>query len=174
MEKHATTDGLTGLNNHRTFQEIITREFERAKRYKHPMSVLLTDIDHFKSFNDTYGHPVGDLVLREIAACIRQAVRLNDFPARYGGEEFAVILPETGEQGALVAAEKIRQAVEARVVQSGSNSLRVTISIGCVTYPTYGVTTQELIDSADKALYASKRGGRNRVTMYNPQMAHLK
>ena len=170
MEKLATTDGLTGLNNHRTFQEIMAREFERAKRYGRPISLLLTDIDHFKSFNDTYGHPVGDLVLREIAGCIRSAVRLNDYPARYGGEEFAVVLPETDESGAYVIAERIRQAVEARVIESGSNMLRVTISIGCVTFPTYGTTQQEIIDCSDKALYASKKGGRNRVTMYNPGM----
>ncbi|MDR0330742.1 MAG: diguanylate cyclase [Chitinispirillales bacterium] len=170
MEKLATTDGLTGLNNHRTFQEIASREFERAKRYGRPLSMLLTDIDHFKSFNDTYGHPVGDLVLREIAGCIRSAVRVNDFPARYGGEEFAVVLPETAEQGAMVIAERIRQTVEARVIESGQNMLRVTISIGCVTFPTYGTTQQEIIDCADKALYASKKGGRNRATLYNPSM----
>ena len=170
MEKLATTDGLTGLNNHRTFQEIMARELERARRYSRPLSLLLTDIDHFKSFNDTYGHPVGDLVLREIAGCIRNAVRINDFPARYGGEEFAVVLPETPEQGAFVIAERIRQMVEAKVVDSGPNKLRVTISIGCVTFPSFGQTQQELIDFADKALYTSKKTGRNRVTMYDPTM----
>jgi len=170
MEKLATTDGLTGLNNHRTFQEIAAREFERAKRHGRPLSMLLTDIDHFKNFNDTYGHPVGDLVLREIAGCIRTSVRANDFPARYGGEEFAVVLPETAEQGAMAIAERIRQTVEAKVIESGKNMLRVTISIGCVTYPTFGTTQQEVIDCADKALYASKKGGRNRVTLYNPSM----
>jgi len=170
MEKLATTDGLTGLHNHRTFQEITAREFERAKRHGRPLSMLLTDIDHFKNFNDTYGHPVGDLVLREIAGCIKSAVRATDFPARYGGEEFAVVLPETAEQGAMAIAERIRQTVEARVIESGKNKLRVTISIGCVTYPTYGLTQQEIIDCSDKALYASKKGGRNRVTLYNPSM----
>ncbi|GBU23156.1 hypothetical protein R80B4_03072 [Fibrobacteres bacterium R8-0-B4] len=170
MEKLATTDGLTGLNNHRTFQEIAAREFERSKRHGRPLSMLLTDIDHFKNFNDTYGHPVGDLVLREIAGCIKSAVRATDFPARYGGEEFAVVLPETAEQGAMAIAERIRQTVEAKVIESGQNMLRVTISIGCVTYPTYGLTQQEVIDCADKALYASKKGGRNRVSLYNPSM----
>jgi len=170
MEKLATTDGLTGLNNHRTFQEIMARELERAKRHSRPLSLLLTDIDHFKSFNDTYGHPVGDLVLREISGCIRSSLRVSDFPARYGGEEFAVVLPETDEQGAMITAEKIRQTVENRIIESGSNKLRVTISIGCVTYPTYGTTQQEIIDCSDKALYASKKSGRNRVTMYNPSM----
>jgi diguanylate cyclase (GGDEF)-like protein len=170
MKMRATTDGLTGLNNHRTFQEIAAREFDRAKRYGRPLSMLLTDIDHFKKFNDTYGHPVGDLVLREIANCIKISVRANDYPARYGGEEFAVVLPETAEQGAMAIAERIRQTVEAKVIQSGQNMLRVTISIGCVTFPTYGTTQQEIIDCADKALYASKESGRNRVTLYNPSM----
>ncbi|MDR2694598.1 MAG: diguanylate cyclase [Chitinispirillales bacterium] len=170
MEKLATTDGLTGLNNHRTFQEIAAREFERAKRHGRPLSMLLTDIDHFKNFNDTYGHPVGDLVLREIAGCIRIAVRATDFPARYGGEEFTVVLPETAEQGAMAIAERIRQTVEAKVIENGQNKLRVTISIGCATFPTYGTTQQELIDCADKALYASKKGGRNMVSLYNPGM----
>jgi diguanylate cyclase (GGDEF)-like protein len=170
MKKRATTDGLTGLNNHRTFQEIAAREFDRAKRYGRPLSMLLTDIDHFKKFNDTYGHPVGDLVLREIANCIKISARANDYPARYGGEEFAVVLPETAEQGAMVIAERIRQTVEAKTIQSGQNMLRVTISIGCVTFPTYGTTQQEVIDCADKALYASKESGRNRVTLYNPSM----
>ncbi|MCL2219747.1 MAG: diguanylate cyclase [Chitinispirillia bacterium] len=170
MEKLATTDGLTGLNNHRTFQERMASELERAKRYGRPLSLLLTDIDHFKRFNDTYGHPVGDLVLREIAGCIRTAVRINDIPARYGGEEFAVILPETSEQGGYTTAEKIRQMVEAKIIDSGADSLRVTISIGCVTFPSYGNTQQDIIDFADKALYASKKGGRNRVTMYDPSM----
>ena len=173
MEKLATTDGLTGLNNHRTFQEIMTRELERSKRYGHKMSLLLTDIDHFKSFNDTYGHPVGDLVLREIAGCIKTTVRLNDFPARYGGEEFAVVLPETDERGAVVIADRIRQVIEAHVVESGANKLKVTISIGVSTYPTLSQTQQEIIDCADKALYASKKGGRNRVTLYNPSMANV-
>ncbi|MCL2183941.1 MAG: diguanylate cyclase [Chitinispirillia bacterium] len=170
METLATTDGLTGLNNHRTFQERMAAELERSRRYGRPLSLLLTDIDHFKSFNDTYGHPVGDLVLREISGCIRNAVRINDIPARYGGEEFAVILPETDENGAYITAEKIRQMVEAKVIESGSNKLRVTISIGCVTFPTYGTTQQEIIDCSDKALYTSKRSGRNRVTIYDPSM----
>jgi diguanylate cyclase (GGDEF)-like protein len=170
METLATTDGLTGLNNHRTFQERLTEELERVKRTRAPLSILLTDIDFFKKFNDTYGHPVGDMVLREVAVCIRNTVRLTDFPARYGGEEFAVILPETDERGAFVIAERIRQAVEANIVDSGADKLRVTISIGCATIPVHCMTQTEVIDCADKALYASKRAGRNRVTIFAPGM----
>jgi len=170
MEKLATTDGLTGLNNHRTFQEFMDKELERAQRYNRPLSFLLTDIDHFKSFNDTYGHPVGDMVLREVAACIRNAVRTNDIPARYGGEEFAVIVPESDEQGAAIIAERIRRSVESRVIVNDGKELRVTISIGCASFPPHGETKQELIDNADKALYAAKRSGRNRVCIYSPEM----
>jgi len=170
MEKLATTDGLTGLNNHRTFQEFMDNEFERARRYSRPLSILLTDIDHFKSFNDTYGHPVGDMVLREVAICIRNAVRTNDMPARYGGEEFAVIVPESDEQGAAIIGERIRRSVESRVIMNEGKELRVTISIGCSSFPPHGGTKQELIDNADKALYAAKRGGRNRVCIFSPEM----
>ncbi|MDR2578532.1 MAG: diguanylate cyclase [Chitinispirillales bacterium] len=170
MEKYATTDGLTGLNNHRTFQEKLAQELERARRSRLPLSLLLTDIDFFKKFNDTHGHPVGDMVLREVAACIRNAVRLNDFPARYGGEEFGVILPETDPNGAFIIADRIRQIIEAHVVDSGTDKLRVTISVGCATIPVHCATQQEIIDCADKALYASKRAGRNCVTVYAPGM----
>jgi diguanylate cyclase (GGDEF) domain len=117
MEKLATTDGLTGLNNHRNFQELLSREIERARRYKHPLSLLLMDIDHFKTFNDTYGHPVGDLVLKEISLCIQRSIRLNDIPARYGGEEFTVIIPETTQEGALVIAERVRSAIERHCIK---------------------------------------------------------
>jgi len=170
MEKLATIDGLTGLNNHRTFQGFMDKELERAQRYNRPLSLLLTDIDHFKSFNDTYGHPVGDLVLREVAACIRNAVRTNDIPARYGGEEFAVVVPESDENGAAIIAERIRRSVEGCVIVNDGKELRVTISIGCASFPPHAQTKQDMIDCADKALYAAKRSGRNRVCVFSPEM----
>lgn len=170
MERLATTDGLTGLNNHRHFQEILSKELERAKRYKHPLSLLLMDIDHFKSFNDTYGHPVGDLVLKEIALCIQKSIRINDIPARYGGEEFTVIIPETTQANAMIIAERVRATIEKHVIHSLEKQLRVTVSIGCATYPTQASSQQELIDLADKALYYSKEHGRNQVNAYLPTM----
>jgi diguanylate cyclase (GGDEF)-like protein len=171
METLATTDGLTQLFNHRTFQDHLAKEVERARRYKRPLSLLLMDIDHFKSFNDTYGHPVGDLVLKEISACIRKSIRVNDIPARYGGEEFTVIIPETGEEGAMVIAERIRRTVEQHVIVSLDRQLRVTISLGCATVPSHAETGPALIDSADKALYFSKEHGRNRTTLFTKGMA---
>ncbi|MBD3420826.1 MAG: diguanylate cyclase [Chitinivibrionales bacterium] len=170
MERLATTDGLTELNNHRFFQEQLAKEAERSKRYARSFSLLLMDIDHFKSFNDTYGHPFGDVVLKEISLCIRQSIRYNDIPARYGGEEFAVILPECGEDGATNSAERIRQTVEQRILRHPDKELHVTVSVGSATFPEYGDTPQALIQSADKALYYSKENGRNRVTLYRNGM----
>lgn len=170
MERLATTDGLTGLNNHRNFQDLLAKELERSRRYKRPLSLLILDIDHFKTFNDTYGHPVGDIVLKEIANCIRKSIRVNDVPARYGGEEFVVIVPEETQQGALTVAERIRSTIENHVVVSLGRQLKVTVSIGCATYPLHANSQQALIDIADKALYFSKENGRNRVTIYQPGM----
>ena len=170
MERLATTDGLTNLNNHRHFQELLAREIERSRRYNRPLSLLLMDIDHFKSFNDTYGHPVGDLVLKEISQCIRESIRQNDTPARYGGEEFVVIIPESNEQGAMVIAERIRSTIENHTIISLDRKLKVTVSIGCSTFPEKAPTQQELIDTADKALYYAKENGRNRVIAYRKGM----
>lgn len=170
MELLATTDGLTGLNNHRHFQEILSKELERARRYRHPLSLLLMDIDHFKTFNDTYGHPVGDLVLKEISLCIQKSIRTNDIPARYGGEEFTVIIPETNQANAMIIAERVRATIEKHIIHSLEKQLRVTVSIGCATYPTQASSQQELIDLADKALYYSKGHGRNQINAYLPIM----
>lgn len=166
MEHLATTDGLTGLNNHRHFQELLAQEIERSRRYRRPLALLIMDIDHFKSFNDTYGHPVGDLVLKEIATCIKNAIRLNDIPARYGGEEFVVIIPESTAQGALKTAERIRTSIEQHTIVSLGRNLKVTISIGCSSFPENAPSQQALIDTADKALYNAKEHGRNRVMFY--------
>jgi|GEM_PF-746128 len=170
MELLAITDGLTQLMNHKHFQTQLGKEIERSRRYKRSMSLLILDIDHFKSFNDTYGHPVGDLVLREIAQCIKEAIRANDQAARYGGEEFAVIIPETDEQGALVTAERIRTNIEAKIIQSGNDRLRVTISVGCAAYPAHAANQKDLIENADKALYYSKENGRNRSSLFTKAM----
>jgi two-component system, cell cycle response regulator len=171
MEKLATTDGLTELNNHRHFQELLSKEIERTRRYGSSVALLLMDIDHFKSFNDTYGHPVGDLVLKEISQCIKRSLRTNDIPARYGGEEFTVIIPESNEQGALIIAERIRSAIENHIIISNDRQLHVTVSIGVAAYPSLATNQPQLIDSADKALYNSKEHGRNRVTIFAPGMS---
>ncbi|MFZ2960821.1 MAG: diguanylate cyclase [Candidatus Ozemobacteraceae bacterium] len=160
----ATIDGLTGLIVHRHFQAKLEEEFRRARRYEKPLSFIMTDIDHFKKFNDTYGHQIGDLVLREVAKCVRAAIRDTDIAARYGGEEFAIILPETDEEGASLFAERLRQKVESSIFASAQGDLKVTISLGLSSIPVNPPeTAQEMIKLADEAMYEAKHTGRNRV-----------
>ena len=170
MELLATTDGLTLLFNHRTFQENLHREIIRAHRYQHPLSLLLLDIDHFKKFNDTYGHQIGDLVLQEVANCLRKVVREHDIAARYGGEEFVVIIPETASVPAASIADRIRKTIETHAVFVEGTELHVSVSIGCATIPEHAGTQAELIEKADKAMYVSKKNGRNQVTIYDKTM----
>ena len=166
-ERLAVTDGLTGLYNHREFQKRLEEEVERAKRYGRHLSLLMLDIDHFKSFNDTYGHPFGDTVLMRISRLIENELRTADFTARYGGEEFSVILPETRSDHALLVAERIRSRIfeEAFETDKGTK-VTVTISIGVG-----GIENARdrigLITAADKALYIAKEVGRNRCCPYS-------
>ncbi|MBX8555759.1 sensor domain-containing diguanylate cyclase [Pseudomonas cichorii] len=163
----ASEDGLTGLANRRQFDQTLDMEFNKARNNQNPISLLLLDIDHFKQYNDCYGHPAGDECLRRVAALVRACQgRSSDLAARYGGEEIAVILPATDLDGALLIAENIRRAVEdahieSRLVERG----RVTVSIGVATYdPSSGSSGgDELLISADKALYKAKHEGRNQV-----------
>lgn len=156
----AVTDGLTGMNNHRSFQETLSREIERSQRYSAPLSLLMLDVDHFKQYNDTYGHPVGDQVLQLFAGVLKANARDTDFVARYGGEEFVVILPETDAHGAVEVAQRLRNAIETAVWPYRP----VTASFGAATLPQAIATASELISWADKALYRSKQEGRNCVT----------
>jgi diguanylate cyclase (GGDEF)-like protein len=168
----ATVDKLTDLYFRSHFEQRMKEEMQRAQRYGSSLSLLMMDIDHFKRFNDTYGHAVGDEVLRHVAGTIKRSVRQDlDIPCRYGGEEMVVLLPETDEVGAAIFAERIRKSVdEALLSAGGHDGLHVTISIGLATIPQMATTTLELMERADQALYASKRGGRNRVTVYAPGM----
>ena len=162
LETLATTDGLTGLKNHREFQRLFAEEFERCARYGLLFSVLLLDIDHFKQFNDTFGHPSGDRALKQVAGALTLAARTSDRVARYGGEEFAIILPTTDAQGAMEAAERFRAAVERQEWVERP----VTVSIGVATWNLEAESPAALLQQADTALYASKRAGRNRATHY--------
>jgi len=164
----AITDGLTKLYIHRYFQARLEEEIVRARRYGSKLSLVMFDIDHFKSFNDTYGHQQGDIVLVEVAKLIKNTIRSNiDIAARYGGEEFAIVLPETDSEGARIFAERLRKTVEAHKVPGQKEYLQVTISLGVSTYPDHAKERLLLIKKADDALYASKEGGRNRVTVYS-------
>jgi diguanylate cyclase (GGDEF)-like protein len=167
MEKLATIDGLTQIANHRKFQDIMSLEMERSQRYNTPLTLLLMDIDHFKKFNDTYGHPVGDLVLQMVAKALQGSIRNTDYCARYGGEEFVVVLIQTDEEQSRILAERVRKAVESMQVRNDDKVLKVTVSIGSATFPTDAGDKQGLIDNADKAMYASKQSGRNRVSFFS-------
>jgi two-component system, chemotaxis family, response regulator WspR len=167
LQRLTKIDGLTGVSNRRYFNEYMEAEWKRAVRSKQPLSILMIDVDHFKLYNDTYGHVAGDEVLKKIAQCIKLGFRRStDLAARYGGEEFAVILPETPFFGIQRLAEKLCKAVEALdLVHTASRSANcVTISVGGATMiPQRGDSLFPLVDAADKCLYEAKKGGRNRA-----------
>jgi diguanylate cyclase (GGDEF)-like protein len=156
----ANTDGLTGLYNHRYLQERLQQEIKRAERYRRQLSLVMADLDHFKLYNDAYGHPRGDQVLIEVAETLRHIGRSCDVVARYGGEEFTLILPETPAGEALVLAERARECIEALAI--GVDDVKVTISLGIASFHP-GCTKEELVENADMALYRAKHEGRNRV-----------
>ena len=167
VEEQATTDGLTGLVNHRTFQERFQAMLVRAERHQFPVSLLLTDIDHFKKINDSYGHPTGDDVLRRVAAILGASVRKIDIGARYGGEEFAIVLEATDKAGARNLAERIRGEIEQQTFQSSKGSFKATLSIGVASYPEDATVKADIIARADLALYSAKHGGRNRTVCFS-------
>ena len=160
LERMAVTDGLTELPNHRVFRERLWREFLWSLEHDRPLSVLLLDIDHFKQFNDTYGHQAGDEVLRKVASVLRQCCEGTSFPARYGGEEFVVILPDMDEDVALQFAESVRRAI----ADAPCCYRQITASVGVSTVALHTLNPDSLVEEADQALYVSKRLGRNRVT----------
>jgi len=160
----AETDGLTEILNRRTFMDRSSMELKRAFRHHTPTSLLMIDIDHFKNVNDTYGHHVGDEVLRSLARRLAGVLRREDLLGRIGGEEFAALLPQTDIDGALPAAERLRLAVESMIVSCDGWEIRVTVSIGASLQEAERVQDLErLLQRADKALYAAKQNGRNRV-----------
>lgn len=166
LERQATIDGLTKVPNHRHFQDTLDKYLAKHQQLKKPLGLLLMDIDHFKKFNDTYGHPVGDKVLQVVAATIARTIRVNDFVARYGGEEFVVVID--AEPGLILQmAERIRVAIETQSLDHEGKELKVTVSIGASFYPLDATTKKDLIEFADQAMYKSKESGRNRVTLWS-------
>jgi two-component system cell cycle response regulator len=164
LEELSNTDGLTKLYNRRYFMVLLELEFQRARRYDSNMAFVMIDIDHFKNFNDTYGHLLGDKILVEIANILQENLRVHDMVGRYGGEEFALLTPETDQRGALVVAERYRRRIEDFVLVEGDRRLKVTISLGVTFYPHPEINSvDDLIRLADNALYKAKRNGRNRV-----------
>jgi len=167
----ATIDDLTGLVNKRAWLVRLEETTQLAARHEFPTSVLLLDLDHFKAINDTYGHLAGDYVLAALGECIQQHLRRSDVAGRYGGEELAVLLPHTPEAGALIIAERLRNAVEQLQLQWNGERVAVTVSIGTASLPQPVAQTPEdlvvdIFARADQALYQAKRQGRNRVVQY--------
>jgi diguanylate cyclase (GGDEF)-like protein len=163
LQKLSTTDSLTGLNNRRHLAEVLTTEVARCRRLNQQFAVLLIDIDHFKEYNDTYGHPAGDRLLVRLAGLFRDSMRAIDYAARYGGEEFLVLLFGAGRKEAAVVAERIRARVAAEPFGGGAEPARVTVSLGVAMFPGQGDTAEAVVGRADAALYEAKRNGRNQV-----------
>jgi diguanylate cyclase (GGDEF)-like protein len=174
LEELATMDGLTGLLNKRAMLEEATQKITSAKRFGRKLSVLVTDIDHFKKVNDTYGHDAGDVIIKGLGDILRRAKRTTDAVARFGGEEFVVICEETDARGAMLLAERVREELAKTTFHVGKASggvpvgVNVTCSIGVATFPDSGGGWDELFKAADEALYVSKRSGRNQSNVWTP------
>jgi diguanylate cyclase (GGDEF)-like protein len=162
VQRMATIDGLTGLYNRNHFFAEADRQFRLARRHRRPFAAVMVDIDHFKHINDSYGHPVGDEVIRVVAERLRDAGRDSDVLGRYGGEEFAMITPETGPSAAELA-ERLRQVVSAQPVPTAAGQLQVSISVGLAHVDGSEQDLHQLLARADRALYQAKQTGRNRV-----------
>ena len=163
LERLSETDGLTGLANRRHLMEALDVEEKRGTRYGHAFSLLMIDVDHFKKYNDTYGHQAGDVALARVGTVLKESIRDVDRAGRYGGEEFAVVLPETPLAAALVVAERIRARMEGEKLPVKSGEASVTLSIGVAERPTHAATAAEIVAVADAALYDAKEEGRNKV-----------
>ncbi len=169
LKELAIRDGLTGIYNHRHFQELLDREVALAQRHDRELACLMMDLDHFKKVNDLHGHQFGDFVLKEFVRLVRREIRSSDIFARYGGEEFVLLLPSISREGARRAAEKIRTAVEAHAFRLHEHERRVTVTIGVYHgKPAPGLTDADILRCADRALYQAKARGRNRVFLHLP------
>jgi diguanylate cyclase (GGDEF)-like protein len=165
---------LTGLYNRSYIRQRLQEEFYRSRRYTHPLSLLMIDVDGFKAINDKYGHAIGDHVLKSFANLIKQEIRQSDIPARYGGEEFLIIMPETSSEAAFYAAERLRQKVSSFRFKVGSlkdETIQFTISIGVCSFPQCGRNPKELISLADVAMYQAKNEGKNKVAIYRVEIS---
>jgi two-component system, cell cycle response regulator len=170
IKRFAVADGLTGLYNHRYFQEQLEKEYSRARRFNLSLSLIMVDIDHFKRLNDNYGHQQGDIVLKGMSGILRRSVRDIDLVARYGGEEFVVVLPETPKKNAVIVADRIRESLEEYEFEYDAGVLRATASFGVSGHPDDDITTRlDLIAKADEAMYQAKRDGRNCVRLFSTE-----
>jgi diguanylate cyclase (GGDEF)-like protein len=167
----ATKDSMTGLYVRRFFDQRLVEQIDKANQVNKVFSLLIMDIDKFKHVNDTFGHPIGDQVIKLVATTIQRNIRTEvDIPSRYGGEEFTILMPEADTERALMVAERIRQAVEVTDVSHLVTGRNITVSIGIATFPAHGSTPKQLMEASDVALYRSKGGGRNRVSIYEDEV----
>ena len=169
IELLAITDSLTEVHTRRYFMDRFAEEIARAALRNTHLSIVMIDVDNFKSFNDQYGHLTGDRILKRIGQIIKESIREIDIAGRYGGEEFCVVLPETDLDGAFLAAERIRLAAETTAIQAYDHTVKVSVSLGVATFPEGGASVDELIDNADWALYRAKSLGRNRTVVFGKQ-----
>jgi diguanylate cyclase (GGDEF)-like protein len=163
LEQLATTDGLTGCLNKRAFLDELEKRLKVAERFGKKLSLIVTDIDHFKSVNDTYGHAVGDHVIRGLGEILRNLKRETDVVGRFGGEEFCILCEETDAHGAVQLAERVREQLRERVFESDIGKLHVTCSLGVAQFPEDAKHDKQLFEVADRALYTAKQTGRNKV-----------
>ncbi|MDD5730749.1 MAG: GGDEF domain-containing protein [Candidatus Omnitrophica bacterium] len=167
LHELAITDTLTGVFTRKHYLERLKEELDYSAKFGYPFGLLMLDIDHFKEYNDRYGHLVGDAVLREISRIIKENLRQIDLVGRYGGEEFSIILTQTDKEGAKLAAERIRSSIETQVIKAYDENLKVTLSIGVSVFPEDGKGPEVLIEKADRALYRAKEEGRNKVCVFS-------
>lgn len=168
VQELTITDTLTHVFTRRYFMERFNEELSRSKKLKLRLSFLMIDVDRFKDFNDRYGHLVGDAILQDVTKTIKDTIRQIDLIGRYGGEEICIILTETDKEQSRFAAERIRRAIEQKIIKAYDEELKATISIGISTYPGDAHETKSLIERADQALYMAKQSGRNRICLYQP------
>ncbi len=168
LKQQVVRDGMTHLINHQHFLELLSKEVSRAERYKHPLSLIMADIDLFKAINDDFGHLAGDRVIKAVAGCLQQEIRESDHVARYGGEEFAIILPDTRTQDAYIVSERIRENIESLRIKHEDNLIHFTMSFGIASFHAEkGTASDELLKRADSALYQAKKQGRNQCCVFS-------
>jgi diguanylate cyclase (GGDEF)-like protein len=168
VRRLAITDSLTGVFNRRYFFTSIQNEFRRSERYGHPLSMMMLDLDHFKAINDTYGHDIGDEIIKEVSQFCQDNIRKLDILARYGGDEFVILLPETNLNHATELAERLRGMIESQSIQIGEMLFQMTISIGVTGIRDESVKMEDFLKNVDQALYAAKEAGRNTVRSHRP------
>jgi diguanylate cyclase (GGDEF)-like protein len=166
VQELSITDPLTHALTHRYWLERFKEEIERSKKFKYQLSCLIVDIDHFKDYNDHYGHLVGDAILSDVSHIIKENIRQIDTVGKYGGDELAIVLAETDKEGAKFAAERMRRSIEGKHIRVYDEDLKVTVSIGVSVFPDDGQDMKLLFDRADNALYCAKERGRNRISAW--------